>query len=297
MDDAKPFGTEIEELDLSESGYTVSVTIDAEDVGEDGELSDEDEDDDTEGEGCDDTELTSSDNASQLWVLVLWVSFLSYCCFVFDLTTVLIVVGALMLLVPLLQGSLTATSLLMGVPVEEMSIYYGPTIYERRVSSFVLKLNSVPIGGSIRFSAKAYERTYVWKKLVLCLSGALFLLMMATVFLGFEGTLNSIIEGVRQIVFGTLSPLKSGSQMLSAVHVYLRTEPFGAALGMVAAKMCSFELLPLWTNATGRCLLLMLKTVLPIPEKLEMRYGLVSLLIYMAIFAMWFVAIVGYHFR
>jgi hypothetical protein len=28
VDDAKPFGTEIEELDLSESGYTVSVTID-----------------------------------------------------------------------------------------------------------------------------------------------------------------------------------------------------------------------------------------------------------------------------
>jgi hypothetical protein len=66
VDDAKPFGTEIEELDLGEPGYTVSVTIDGESVDEGDELSD----DDAEGDGGDDTEPTSSELTVCLWAFL-----------------------------------------------------------------------------------------------------------------------------------------------------------------------------------------------------------------------------------
>jgi hypothetical protein len=90
VDDAKPFGREIEELDLSVPGYKVSVTIDSEDVGQDDEWSDEDEDDEdeddededdeaeddeaeddeAEGDGCDETESTSSELTVCLWAFL-----------------------------------------------------------------------------------------------------------------------------------------------------------------------------------------------------------------------------------
>ena len=60
VDDAKPFGTEIEELDLGEPGYSVSVMIDGEDIATD----------DLEDEECDNAELTGSELTVCLWAFL-----------------------------------------------------------------------------------------------------------------------------------------------------------------------------------------------------------------------------------
>lgn len=66
VDDAQPFGTEIEEVDLGEPGYSVSVMLDGEDVGEDDEL----EDDELEDDGCDNAELTRGELTVCLWAFL-----------------------------------------------------------------------------------------------------------------------------------------------------------------------------------------------------------------------------------
>ncbi len=67
VDDAKPFGSEIDELDLNEPGYSISVSLDGEDVGdetdedwdEEGEDDEEGEEDATGGEAHTTPELTA----------------------------------------------------------------------------------------------------------------------------------------------------------------------------------------------------------------------------------------------
>lgn len=251
-------------------------------------------DDLTEAKGDNDDDDSGS-RTKLSWSLVLWGAFLAYACFVFDPPTVLTVVSALMILVPLFLGSIAATSLLISFPIEELSIFYGQTLYEHRFSSFVLRINSIPLGGNVKLYPNVYERSHISKKLLLCLPGCLCLFVVAAICLGAEASMYSIVEGIRQIATGAISPLGTGRRLVGAAHEYLRTEPFGVALGMVAAKQCATELLPLSTNSVGRFFLHIVKSILPVKEKTEVALTVASVLIGLLMVAMWGVAMVGYH--
>lgn len=248
----------------------------------------------TEAKGDNDDDDSGS-RTKLSWSLVLWGAFLAYACFVFDPPTVLTVVCALMILVPLFLGSIAATSLLISLPIEELSIFYGPTLYEHRFSSFVLRINSIPLGGNVKLYPNVYERSHISKKLLLCLPGCLCLFVVAAICLGAEASIYSIVEGIRQIATGAILPLGTGRRLVGAAHEYLRTEPFGVALGIVAAKQCATELLPLSTNSVGRFFLHIVKSILPVKEKTEVALTVASVLIGLLMVAMWGVAMVGYH--
>ena len=64
----------------------------------------------------------------------LCVAFFAYACVVFDPATVLTVVCAIYILEPLKLGSFAVTSRLISIPIEELSFFYGPTLYECRFS-------------------------------------------------------------------------------------------------------------------------------------------------------------------
>ena len=248
----------------------------------------------TEAKGDNDDDDSGS-RTKLSWSLVLWGAFIAYACFVFDPPTVLTIVCALMILVPLFLGSIAATSLLISLPIEELSIFHGPTLYEHRFPSFVLRINSIPLGGNVKSYPNVYERSHISKKLLLCLPGCLCLFLVAAICLGAEASMYSIVEGIRQIAIGAISPLGTGRRLVSAAHEYLRTEPFGVALGMVAAKQCAIELLPLSTSSGGRFFLHILKSILPVKERIEVALAVASVLISLMIVAMWGVAMVGYH--
>jgi hypothetical protein len=76
VDDAKPFGTEIEELDLDEPGYSINVTHDGEDVGDpwddEDDEGDEDEADDQDAVGDEtaDDEQPAAELTACLWAFM-----------------------------------------------------------------------------------------------------------------------------------------------------------------------------------------------------------------------------------
>lgn len=66
VDDAKPFASEIHDLDLSERGYSVTAMIDGEDVG------DENDDEEEEDDDCSDDEHESPDTANGELTVCFW---------------------------------------------------------------------------------------------------------------------------------------------------------------------------------------------------------------------------------
>lgn len=137
----------------------------------------------------------------------------------------------------------------LGIAIREFSFGMGPAL----LSIDVLRLRALPLGGSVEFIDFDSQPRAV--RVLLPLSGAASLLAVAVTL--HPSAWSSTSHGFAQIVLGALAPTSHAQQLIGgATHVAMRG--FGPLLGMLAAKLAAFNLLPFPAMNGGGALLALL---------------------------------------
>ncbi|MDQ1811824.1 hypothetical protein RBA41_00760 [Massilia sp. CCM 9210] len=152
--------------------------------------------------------------------------------------------------VPVLLTAYVAQSL--GVVVEGVTLGFGPMLLTRK--NWILR--AIPMNSSVRFKVTdsmplltAHEKKGAldvqpaWVQLLVSVSIPACLLAIACVLLGVDA-LRYFAGGFAQLVSGALEPFSSAQTYLASYHAALADQSFGFVLGLTAAKMAAFHLLP-----------------------------------------------------
>lgn len=187
-----------------------------------------------------------------------------------------------------------------GVTVRELSLGLGPKAFS--IGRFTFR--ALPFGGSVRFKDSREEeldaddmrgalddRSLV-VQIVIGLSGCLALLALAIVVLQAEGV-QAFLNGFVEIVAGALSPMDQAQALLAQAQQRLAGAPFVAVLGLVAAKLAAFNLLPL-PAANGGYVIATIARGMGVAKFWPQALTPVLLLAYLAIAIAWLWALVVY---
>ncbi|MES2041270.1 MAG: site-2 protease family protein [Pseudomonadota bacterium] len=138
-----------------------------------------------------------------------------------------------------------------GTRVLELSIGMGPKVFKHK--AFILKL--IPLNGYVKFiDARqslvseadlpfAFDRLSVWRQIMVTLSGCAALMVLATAVLG-TGAWQDFIALPAQYVMGALSPFGTAQTLLHEAGRVISSSALLSLLGIVAAKLAAFNLLP-----------------------------------------------------
>jgi len=187
-----------------------------------------------------------------------------------------------------------------GVTVREISLGLGPKAFS--IGNFTFR--AFPFGGSVRFKDSreeeldaddmrgALDDRSLLVQIVIGLSGCLALLALAIVALQAEGV-KAFLNGFLEIVMGAVSPMDKAQALLAQAQQRLTGAPFVTVLGLVAAKLAAFNLLPL-PAANGGFVIAMIARGLGIAKFWPQGLTPVLLLAYLAIAISWLWALVVY---
>ena len=187
-----------------------------------------------------------------------------------------------------------------GVTVREISLGLGPTAF--RIGRFTFR--ALPFGGSVRFKDSREEALDasdmhgtldgrpLLVQIVIGLSGCLALLALAIVALQAEGV-RAFLNGFVEIVTGAWSPMGKAQALLAQAQQRLAGAPFVVVLGLVAAKLAAFNLLPL-PAANGGYVIATIARGVGIARFWPQGLTPVLLLAYLAIAISWLWALVVY---
>jgi membrane-associated protease RseP (regulator of RpoE activity) len=141
----------------------------------------------------------------------------------------------------------------LGADVEEIRLFGGPAIARVRLGGFLWVVNLLPgLGGYVKFRVKAidefskgFEDLHPLRRILVIAAGSLTIVAVLLVCLGpVNGTL-SIWHGFREVVRGGLDPVAVGVPLVRSLFQLIRISPPSTSLGIIAAKMAAFNLLPL----------------------------------------------------
>jgi membrane-associated protease RseP (regulator of RpoE activity) len=215
------------------------------------------------------------------------------------LAALILVYGALDVLAMAVVGAYC-----WGVAVTRVSVLHGPPRWRFRIGRLPIQVGMRLTGSSVTFrrhdgnapatvAGRSYDRIKPWKQLVIVLSGPLLLLILAAVMVGPSRVSHTVRQFYPTFVAGLLSPRAVGAQALTSWFQMPRRGDFRLALGVVAAAQAMVSLLPLPSMAGGRALIALGETLTgrTVPEKVAAPLHLVSLLIVIAVFVPWAVAL------
>ncbi|PXX35295.1 site-2 protease family protein [Undibacterium pigrum] len=139
-----------------------------------------------------------------------------------------------------------------GVEVQKISLGFGPTLLQRK--NVVVKL--IPLTGYVRFRdtrnmeffdgnpSRTFDRLPALQQILVALTGCAIQLALAFVILG-QSALTDFLALFEQYFMGALSPFELAPSLLHDAYRLIQTTPFFTLLGIVAAKMAAYHLLPL----------------------------------------------------
>lgn len=147
--------------------------------------------------------------------------------------------------------SIAAAGQAAGTRVLELSLGMGPVLF--RYKAFILKL--IPLNGYVKFIDTrervvsdadlpfAFDRLSLWRQIMVTLSGCAALMILAAVLLG-AGAWQDFIALPAQYVMGALSPFGTAQTLLLEAARLINTTALPSLLGIAAAKLAAFNLLP-----------------------------------------------------
>ncbi|TAL13680.1 MAG: hypothetical protein EPO01_20780 [Aquabacterium sp.] len=148
--------------------------------------------------------------------------------------------------------SIAVSGSLLGARFSVLSIGFGPALLDLGR----LRIALLPLGGYVGFDdlqqpgeqgakpPSTLDRLPLAQRLAVALSGCAVLVLLACACLGLEG-LRAFAAGPGQILWGALTPLGDGPRLLAQADSELRTASPVQVLGLVAAKLAAFNILPL----------------------------------------------------
>lgn len=158
-----------------------------------------------------------------------------------------------LLLIVLFTSADALGGLAFGIELEEVSFGTGNAIFRRGK----LKIGAIPIGGYVRLKDTReklddepddFRHAFNHKPRVVqaltYLSGCALMALLAALVLAGEG-ISQVTEGFRHMIVGALAPKSTAQEYIQATHALWIQHGFLTLLGVMAAKVAAFNLLPL----------------------------------------------------
>jgi hypothetical protein len=182
---------------------------------------------------------------------------------------------------------------LAGLKIEKVSFFYIP-VFKFQTPAFPLEIGILPVGGSVKLSEE-FEKNSLPVKWLVTISGSLFVAISVVIVLSFDKAWLAFITGFGQIIYGAISPIAYGATLIQKFFAEDLAASVFTAYGILAAKLVAINLLPLATLNGGQ----MITALFPNfhDSKWGGRFSVISLLVMLAIYISWGVALVVYLFR
>lgn len=189
-----------------------------------------------------------------------------------------------------------------NAPILEIAIFTGPSLIKVKIRGVAFRFNLLPIGSYVHYAidpddrhpdgAKLLKDLHPLTRAIIASSGCMALLLLGAACLGPTAAFQHAVSGFSQVILGALSPLAYGAQLLKQLYQFASTEPLFATLGLVASKETAFNLLPIPVLNGGDIILNLVSIVKPISDSLKAKLNMLGLLLVLAIWASWIVALV-----
>ncbi len=148
------------------------------------------------------------------------------------------------------------SGLLFRCKINEISIGYGKILFRIPFLGFPIKIKVLPIGGFVQFACSEtqenplksgeflFEQLSLLVRLVIILSGCLFLLVIAY-FIGGGEALYSGFLIWDQYFQGALSPLHDAQTLITQIASFVQSTEALVLLAFICAKFAALNLMPL----------------------------------------------------
>lgn len=208
---------------------------------------------------------------------------------VFIVLSVLVATGIVHLLC-----SMTALAI-AGVRIDEIAVFYGPTLTKFKLGVLPIKVGVLPMGGSVSFDTEDFWGRSLLTRLVVRLSGPVLIFITSAICLSISIAFHEFIDGFGQILKGALSPLQYGPHLIEKYFAVVEDSPVIAGYGILAAKIAAYYLLPIAGLPGGQVIMETIPWLHP--SKRGISLIVIGMLINVAIVLSWAVAFVGYIIR
>jgi membrane-associated protease RseP (regulator of RpoE activity) len=201
----------------------------------------------------------------------------------------------------------------IGVTVEEVSFFFGPTLLQFRYRGVSYRVGAIPMGGFVKFKGErannndpeqilfaadmeppGFGDLHPLKQILVAASGCVALLALAALCLGPWAAVRSLGRGFVQLTpFAPWTPtwVPGGKELVGRFMALLQQAPFRVALGVLAAKFAAANLLPLPPLNGGMILTSMLDWNRGLPESVVAAMTYVGLSVVLTLFLYWIVQI------
>jgi membrane-associated protease RseP (regulator of RpoE activity) len=164
-------------------------------------------------------------------------------------------------------GTMALVGMRLGVPVQEITLFYGTAWLRFRYRGVEYRVGWIPFGGVVRFQSRRARSVdpekvlfaadmdppgvndlHPLERAFIAASGCLALIVLSASCLGPLAAVRSFGRGFAQLIpFAPWTPawVPSGRDLVGRFLALLRSGPFRVALGVLAAKLTALNLLPL----------------------------------------------------
>lgn len=169
---------------------------------------------------------------------------------------------AWVLLIVLFTSAHALGGLAFGIELEEVSYGFGKALFRRGK----VKIGTVPFGGYVKLkdtredvddepdNLRAFNHRSRFVQAFIYLLGCAAMALVAMLLLA-GPALAEVVAGFRQIIAGAFAPGSTAQNYIQATHTLWTQHGFVALLGLLAAKIAAFNLLPLATLSGGQAIL------------------------------------------
>jgi membrane-associated protease RseP (regulator of RpoE activity) len=201
----------------------------------------------------------------------------------------------------------------VGATVEEVSFFYGPTLFRFRYRGVSYRVGAIPTGGFVKFKGEreknkdseqilfaadmepaGFRDLHPLKQMLISASGCAALLALAALCIGPWASSRSLGRGfVQAIPFAPWTPawVPGGKELVGRFIALLQQGPFRVALGVLAAKFAAVNLLPLPPLNGGTILMSMLGWRKGLPENVSIAMTYVGLCVVLTLLLYWILQI------
>jgi membrane-associated protease RseP (regulator of RpoE activity) len=179
----------------------------------------------------------------------------------------------------------------VGAQVQEVSLFFGPRLLRYNFRGTWFNIHYIPMGGSVKLDDN-FQRIHPLKRIFTASAGCIGLFLLAAGVFGFSGAYTKIVSGFTQITNGALSPRSVAPDLLVALYSFLKANSVLACVGLVASKFAAANLLPIPMLNGGDIMLSIIGIIKPVPDKAREYILQLGLIILLALYFCWFVAII-----
>jgi membrane-associated protease RseP (regulator of RpoE activity) len=176
---------------------------------------------------------------------------------------------------------------LLSLPLHEFQFLTGPAVFKRTVRGVRLAVGCFPISSYVTFDPATIDRLNLARQAALMLSGSVVLFCIAVGCRGLDLAVTSTVNGFQQFLAGSIS-LQEARRLLDGAGSYFVSKPYAVILGVVAAKSCAMDLLPIPPLGVGHLILNLFKRLFGNPKKLFDSALTVGFFVLLALIVSWY---------